>query len=223
MDQNFLLSLKIFEDNSINYWACHGTLLGLIRDKKLIEWDHDIDFGLWYDETNKEKLINLFQKKGFNLVSDGDGYDFITFNRGNGKRVDINLYHANENNNLAFSEWFISKEPRWRFLLRSVAENLGYRGRLKLFYFILLVFKPIVQLIYKNLKKNNYQISAGYTTPKNLLQNFINININGVMIRVPKQYEEVIKFLYGENWHIPKKSFNWIKESPATKISNKRF
>ena len=103
MDQNFLLSLKIFEDNSINYWVCHGTLLGLIRDKKLIEWDHDIDFGLWYDEINKEKLINLFQKKGFNLVSDGDGYDFITFNRGNGKRVDINLYRVNKKNNLAYS------------------------------------------------------------------------------------------------------------------------
>ena len=34
----FKKSVKILNDNNINYWVCHGTLLGIIRDNKLLPW-----------------------------------------------------------------------------------------------------------------------------------------------------------------------------------------
>ena len=223
MDQNFLLAIKIFNENSINYWACHGTLLGLIRDKNLIEWDNDIDFGVWHGEIDKNRLINLFLNEGFKLMSDGEGYDFITFTKNNYKRVDINFYHTDFENDLAYSEWFMSKETRIKFLMRSVVENLGYRGRLKIIYLILLIFKPLIKLFYKNFDNKNLKYSAGYTTPKKLLLDFDYINLNNIDIRIPSRFEEILVFLYGKHWKIPVKNFNWIKESPATKISNDRF
>ena len=36
IDINFLDVIKILQKNKIEYWICHGTLLGIIRDKKLI-------------------------------------------------------------------------------------------------------------------------------------------------------------------------------------------
>ena len=45
-DQNLHLLISILEENKIRYWVCHGTLLGIVRDKKLISWDHDIDVGV---------------------------------------------------------------------------------------------------------------------------------------------------------------------------------
>ena len=48
-DPNFIDVINLFNKYKIDYWICHGTLLGIIRDKKLIEWDHDIDIALWDD------------------------------------------------------------------------------------------------------------------------------------------------------------------------------
>ena len=42
-------------------------------------------------------------------------------------------------------------------------------------------------------------------------------------MRIPTKYIQVLEFVYGINWKIPKKSYNWVKESPATRLSNKRF
>ena len=37
LDTNLKETIKIFEDHHIDYWICHGTLLGIIRDDELIE------------------------------------------------------------------------------------------------------------------------------------------------------------------------------------------
>ena len=82
IDKNFRLVIKILNQNSINYWICHGTLLGITRDKKLIPWDHDIDVAVWYDEISKEKVINLMRKNNF-ILRDGFGVkdDLVSFDK----------------------------------------------------------------------------------------------------------------------------------------------
>jgi LPS biosynthesis protein len=63
-DPNFKDCIEVLNKLKVNYWLCHGTLLGLIRDKSLIPWDNDIDIGSW-DLKNKEQIIQAFVKKGF--------------------------------------------------------------------------------------------------------------------------------------------------------------
>ena len=55
IDKNFVETLILLEKNNIFYWICHGTLLGLIRDKDLIPWDHDVDIAVWYSEDTKKR------------------------------------------------------------------------------------------------------------------------------------------------------------------------
>ena len=50
---------------NIKYWICHATLLGVIRDKDLIPWDHDIDIAVWADDVSEEKIAKQFSEGDF--------------------------------------------------------------------------------------------------------------------------------------------------------------
>ena len=56
-DNNFSIAIKILNELKLNYWVCHGTLLGIVRDKKLLDWDNDIDIALMEDEVNRDEII----------------------------------------------------------------------------------------------------------------------------------------------------------------------
>ena len=61
-----------------------GSLLGIYRDKKLIEWDHDIDICLWKHENNKSDMIKLLEKYGFKFqegLEGSENNDSITFKK----------------------------------------------------------------------------------------------------------------------------------------------
>ena len=53
-DPNLITVINILNEKKIFYWIGQGTLLGIHRDNKLIEWDHDIDICVWHDSNNKE-------------------------------------------------------------------------------------------------------------------------------------------------------------------------
>ena len=53
-DQNLVDAVRILENINQNYWVCHGTLLGIIRDKNLIiEYD-----GSYWHQDNQIKDIS---------------------------------------------------------------------------------------------------------------------------------------------------------------------
>ena len=61
---NTLFDVKnILNHQLIDYWIEGGTLLGAIRDKKLIPWDHDIDMGIINNSDKQiEDLIKRLKK-----------------------------------------------------------------------------------------------------------------------------------------------------------------
>ena len=54
--------VDVLNENNVDYCIGFGTLLGCIRDKKMIPWDYDIDIGTV--EINKVlSLIPKFEEK----------------------------------------------------------------------------------------------------------------------------------------------------------------
>ena len=68
IDQNFKILINTLSVNRINYWVCHGTLLGIIRDKKLIPWDHDIDIGMLENKISRKIIPIILKKKVLNKL-----------------------------------------------------------------------------------------------------------------------------------------------------------
>ena len=58
--------MDIFGRNGIKTWIDQGTLLGAVREKKFLDWEDDIDVGVWKDDIEKTRGIwNELRKAGF--------------------------------------------------------------------------------------------------------------------------------------------------------------
>ena len=60
---------ELCRNNDINYCILFGTLLGSVREGKIIRWDDDIDIGMFPKDLEKLKKLDLSQY-GYRLEFD---------------------------------------------------------------------------------------------------------------------------------------------------------
>ncbi len=68
MDSQLKWIVELLKDAGIKHWVDSGTLLGLVRDGKLLEHDRDIDISMW--DSDIDKLIGLtdaFRRAGYRI------------------------------------------------------------------------------------------------------------------------------------------------------------
>jgi hypothetical protein len=105
--RNFQRAVEILKTTGVLFWLDQGTLLGCIRDRRLIPWDDDIDFGVWRDQVNQESLIAKFVNIGFERERIPEEMDCVHLLSGTGKRVDITFY--TREGSMATTKWLAPK------------------------------------------------------------------------------------------------------------------
>lgn len=87
---------KIFNDEKIQYFFDFGTLLGIIRENRILPHDTDIDIGVLYKEGTYDKVREALFKSGFKLL-----YEYMIDDNvveesyiGFSIKVDINYYFS---------------------------------------------------------------------------------------------------------------------------------
>jgi len=226
-DEIFVKVAELLKNNNINYWICHGTLLGIIRDNMLLPWDHDIDFALWADEVSKDQILEIFINSGFKQEIIMDEFDNLFFSN-KGKRVDINFYRRSAD--VAFAKWVSPTDNLFStkllyFVISEICYNLDNKrfndskGLIKYTKLILSraisVIKPFISNNVKLLlnkwivKKLNY---TGYSYPIELMK-FKNTSFLGIKVPVPIDSEKYLKTTYGKDWKIPNKNYVWFNEA----------
>ena len=223
LEKNFVEIIKLFNREKINYWLCHGTLLGLIRDKQLIPWDHDIDIAVWSHENLRQKILKLFKKRGYirkkKFFKDDNLLTFIN-TKTRGREVDINFYEKSELQNLAFQRHYDFRNIIMRFI-NVVSISRNYKGNYKIIVNKLVFFESIFRVLKKILIKTGiFYVQKGYMTPIYLFERFKFINISGLYVRVPFYYKKYLKHIYGTSWKMPIKNYKWTKDSPSSSRIN---
>ena len=83
---------EVFDKTDLDYWLDGGTLLGAVRDGKILEWDGDVDLGTWYDDARQIAFVLPdFEKREFQVYKPGLSKNTV-FVWKSGCKVDINLY-----------------------------------------------------------------------------------------------------------------------------------
>jgi phosphorylcholine metabolism protein LicD len=208
---------KILDKNNINYWLDEGSLLGAVREKKLIEWDHDIDLSIWY--TDLEKIRPLFNE----INNTGVQAWFLEGQKhlnlvGKGYKIDINLYHLKDHQ--AMRIWYTHDNLGrildyfiWTLNIKN-AELINSKMPL-------LITKSLITLSNKlpnsmkmkinqnllKIYKNKFCKHIKMAVPSHFFTDLSTLEFYGMNFRVPKKTEEYLEYRYGKNWRIPKKDY----------------
>ena len=226
LDPNLLLIMNIFKLNKIPYWLCHGTLLGVVRDKQLISWKNDIDIAIWDTTISKTKLVELMTSNDFELETNTffDGDNILYFHKSGGRLIDIHFYQikyikeANKNMAALYSV-YIPKNIYMKFI-DAMSRAKNYNGKFKYLIRTFSIFRVFFKFIKKKLIKNNiFYSSVCACEPLELLKEFKEVDVSGNKLMIPNKSEELIKYMYGDEWKTPNKNYFYL---PGQGLNEKR-
>lgn len=170
--------IDILEKNSIPYHLEGGTLLGIVRDKDLLPWDHDVDISV--PETEVDRIIKL----GPELLL--KGYKFSKRKSGI------------EHGPIKKAAYSVMKvKPLFKYLGRIFSRRL---------FSDFVVLDIFVKM--KDEKYTYWQAQGKVMRVDNrYYESFETIDYLGRSLRVPNHYREYLTEKYGD-WSIPVKEWN---------------
>ena len=223
-DPNLKDAIEILSRRNLRFWVNEGSLLGLIRDGELIEWDHDIDISLFSPGPNFVSLRGDFEKLGFEAQFAGlrrPGEAPIKFSRSGGRKIDLGVYELRSFGNREYwtHEWFATDKfrPETTFsrigvLVLRVIHRLGYSSRVGLMKRLGLgtLLAPLFVHLHSFLSRAwSLDATVGYFIERSLLEDMVVFSYGDILCPVPRKAEQVLEALYGQDWRIPKKSLRW--------------
>ena len=102
---NMLKDIKeSLDTHKIEYWLDFGTLLGAVRDKKVIPWDGDFDLSTTnLSIVENKSLWKEINDKGYNISFSNSNIKILKlFWNGGHYRIDIHRYYKKDN----LFQWF---------------------------------------------------------------------------------------------------------------------
>jgi len=90
--------VHVLQEEGVRCWLDSGTLLGMVRDGKLIDSDPDIDLAVWEEEEPKLRgMAKVFRAAGYAVRSEAYGELLFNFTliprfRSGRRRIDICVY-----------------------------------------------------------------------------------------------------------------------------------
>ena len=131
--------INIFNKCNVQYWLQGKTLLGMVRDNKLIENDHDEDIGTMCEniETVCNEIIPKLKNIGFEVIRATSNNSMVSLMR-NLRYIDI-CFFINVKNQIGYEKKFFPKSY-YDSIIESNINGFNYNVPLK--------FKDIIKFSY---------------------------------------------------------------------------
>ena len=209
LDKQLVEITDVLNKHDIFYWIDSGTLLGLIRDKKLLVGDMDIDISIPFTEKIKVlKLHKEFKMLGYDFkeiwVYKSNDYILKLKNKNEDRIIDFQIYYENKIKKIWYSPQFVNRK----------SSNILSR-----------IIRKIIHdfIIGKSFSKNTANYPYAYShitwveskeligTPKFLIN---------TKIKIPEDHIGILVLHFGLDWIIPNRNWDFIRDDGAFKIVN---
>lgn len=165
--KNLIDATKIYMIYEVRVFVMYGTLLGIMRDKSLIQHDTDVDLGFFDNDINS--LINahsLMVSKGFRLLRNVSENRLITYER-NGQYIDLYKFEiANQLPSDSLGAYFFPLAAILPLKEKFIADGLVFVPNKSL-----LIVRKLYGISWRIEKKNSH-----FPNNKFLLKFYIKIN-----------------------------------------------
>lgn len=205
----------IFDAYNFPYWLDFGTLLGAIREGKMIAWDNDVDFCTLKQYVPKVlAALPEIGKLGFRVdVTDS----CIYMHKGDDISISMGVYVVEGD-----TAWmiFTKTDPKFNSVLKfldRIAEKAHYRkyhqNIIPLEHFVQYIIPPFMDGLLRRIlfgichlfgQKENAMVF-----PKKYFENLTTVSFEGLDFKVPSPPEEYLPLIYGETWRVPTKNWKW--------------
>jgi len=95
-DQDLKEVKEVYDKHGVKFWLFAGTLLGAIRNKDYITYDHDMDCGMYFEDNDKiPKIFEELRGRGFKCMTgasmkDNNGiYKYFSFKIHRNELIDM--------------------------------------------------------------------------------------------------------------------------------------
>ena len=195
----------IFDKHGIFFWLEAGSLLGAVREGKVIWGDFDGDISMWLKDSSKVfKLKKEFKERGYRLHCIGSKFELIW-----GDIIDNKDPNYGGHQTCIFMA-DIKKDytikVKWlkpiSVLLRFVhpKNNLSKREP---FNFLRVIWKAAILL--------KLYTDFCVRCPAYMLGDFTTISYYGKDYRIPEYSEAYLAFKYGDDWRTPRANYKGFK------------
>lgn len=221
-------SYELLTSNNIEPWLCHGTLLGIIRENRIIPWDHDIDLAVWESKVSKDTVRQIFTSAGYIEERIFGEMNCLHFTVPNSHlKVDISFYVVEDN--LASIKWICPTDNYIRkfflYIIMSIfqtndAQTYPNYFSMKFVFSLILYYLayPIRSLIKHQDKLLDFLLKyvheyRGYSYDEVMLRECQSFNLHGHLLNIPVDANRCLRETYGESWQEPKADYTWHKEA----------
>lgn len=216
--------IQILNNEGVTWWADHGTLLGLVRERRLIPWDKDIDLSIHAAEL---KLVCSALKKNKNLL---DSHLVLTSRNlklipyaGSGRVIDLSCYFYKTDGVFEKHLIMFPRDDQLRFatlrrffwrLCRKIEREIRrfrvfsdwFVTRNNLGAILFFFYCWITRL------RECVGVKSVSRVPVHYLKKSKVLTWRGIKIRVPAESEPYLAYRYGSDWIVPRRKWVWWQD-----------
>lgn len=223
---------EVLDKHGIEYWLDWGTLLGAVREGKIIEWDPDMELGMMESEFKKiEPILPEIEEKGFEVHKIAlpicrysfkrspfqiDTWSYTLLDKDNYVVYPFKIPLSNLRARFLWYIWlpFICAEKNIDLKKPYNRKRLVPHDKFKLVvslalkYFLVLfpyqIRKALAEAALGKLMKDGQTELIKAIVPRHFFEKFKKTEFYGMTFNIPFETEEYIEYKYGKDWRVPK-------------------
>lgn len=232
IDNNFTVSIKVLREKNFEFFVNNGTLLGIVRDGHLIEWDSDIDIALLGNCSELRRAQRELERVGFKStpLNYAPGPPSTILERAGGRRLDIGLLRTEhiDGRDWAVRRWYrtsteqkaISARRALQTALLSLMYKMSFscentlrgtesRPRQGRFFPCHLSIRRLQNVEVRLRRALKLSESTGYFAAIDAVLPLVETSFGGMTVPIPNNPTSVLRDIYGVDWKTPIESKHW--------------